>query len=177
MKPSTISMQRPKWTAALLLAATAVIAPTPPAAAADWGVGVFFDGQGSTVAVPIRLESLMIEPEVTLFKTSTDTQDGRFVTLATGIYLRRELGPLFEAYYGGRIGYTLAKSDNATPPDTETRSWLIAPTFGVQHYLSKQFSLGLDVGLQYSNSEQKATTTTDRTDWNTVTRVLLRAYF
>ena len=169
-------MNRPKR-AAIAATVAALALHASLSSAADWGVGVFFDGQDSTIAVPIRLESLMIEPEVTLFKTSSDTQDARFVTLATGIYLRRDLGPLFEAYYGGRIGYTLAKSDNATPPNTETRSWLVAPTFGIQHFLSKQFSLGLDVGLQYSKSEEKATTTTDRTDWNTVTRVLLRAYF
>jgi len=161
--------------AAFLSGIAALACQIPLASAADYGVGVFHNGQGSTVVAPIRLESLTVEPEVTLHRASGGGQTSNVTTLGTGIYVRKELGSLFESYLGGRVGYTSAKTPSS--PVTETRTYSLTPTFGVQHFFSKQFSIGLDVGLRYSNSSQKSLTTTHTTNLDTDTRILLRAYF
>ena len=180
MKSTGNSARNGKASTLILCGIAALAVQVPLASAADYGVGVFHSGDGSTVLVPIRLQSLTVEPELTVFRTSSDTQTSRYVNLATGIYVRRELGPLFESYAGGRIGYLIAKNRSNTgtgAQDTDTHSLTLIPTFGIQHFFSKQFSIGLDVGLRYSRSSQKSTTTNHIDDWGTTTRILLRAYF
>src|SRR2546427_351654 len=64
-------------------------------------------------------------------------------------------------------------------------AWMLSPTFGVQHFFAKRFSIGLDVGLQYARFSQK-TNLSDFPTLNssangyssgTLTRILLRTYF
>ena len=165
----------------------ALAVPIPPAAAADYGVGVFHFGQGSTVVAPIRLESLTVEPEVNLFRASSNQETFHVVTVATGIYVRRAFGPSFEGYAGGRIGYSRSKDRFDTGIGTEefvSHSWMLSPTLGAQYFFSRQFSIGLDVGLQYVRSSQKtdapppiASSSINGYTAGTLTRILLRAYF
>lgn len=161
------------------LAIIAFASGIPIAQAADYGLGVLLL-EGTTVLVPVKLQSLTLEPEITLSRFTGGNDTGRDITLGTGIYVRRELGALFESYVGGRVGLGQGKHRSPSGTTLETTTFFIAPTFGIQHFLSKQFSLGLDVGLLYTNFEQKtnppgSTTTTGLT--HATTRVLLRAYF
>src|SRR5258705_13568114 len=74
-----------------------------PASAADYGLGVSH-GNNDAVMVPIRLESLTVEPEVfysrskTKGESDTGSINSTFTSygIATGIYARRTLGPSFE---------------------------------------------------------------------------------
>jgi len=173
--------------AAFFSGIVALAVPIPPAAAADYGVGVFHFGQGSTVVAPIRLESLTVEPEVNLFRASSNQETFDGVSLATGIYVRRALGPSFEGYAGGRIGYSRSKDRFETGigiQEFNSHSWMLSPTIGAQYFFSRQFSIGLDVGLQYVRSSQKTdgppsfpSSSSNGYTAGTVTRILLRAYF
>ena len=173
--------------AAFFSGIAALAVPIPPVSAADYGVGVFHFGQGSTVVAPIRLESLTVEPEVNLFRASSNQETFHVVTVATGIYFRRALGPSFEGYAGGRIGYSRSKERFDTGSGIEeftSHSWMLSPTLGAQYFFSRQFSIGLDVGLQYVRSSQKtdapppiASSSINGYTAGTLTRILLRAYF
>jgi len=173
--------------AAFFSGIAALAVPIPPVSAADYGVGVFHFGQGSTVVAPIRLESLTVEPEVNLFRASSNQETFHVVTVATGIYVRRAFGPSFEGYAGGRIGYSRSKDRFDTGIGTEefvSHSWMLSPTLGAQYFFSRQFSIGLDVGLQYVRSSQKtdapppiASSSINGYTAGTLTRILLRAYF
>ncbi len=110
------------------------------------------------------------------------------MTLSTGIYVRKDLGQSFESYVGGRIGYSRSKDrfDFGTgTQNAASHAWMLSPTFGVQHFFAKRFSIGLDVGLQYARFSQK-TNLSDFPTLNssangyssgTLTRILLRTYF
>jgi len=62
----------------------------------------------------------------------------------------------------------------------------VTPAAGIQYFFAKQFSIGFDVGLEYSRLAQRtmisiAVPPVDNTDHvhnvETVTRIMLRAYF
>jgi len=158
---------------AVLLAAV-LSAGVLEAGAAEYGLGVAYDN-GATVLLPIRTDSLMIEPE--FFLNNSSSSNSRFKTfgVGSGAYVRRNLGPLFEGYLGGRLVFLSSQSSSGSG-DSKTRSYMISPTVGIQHFLSKQFSLGLDASLEYRHGKQS------NPDQNfhsigTATRILLRAYF
>jgi hypothetical protein len=163
---------------ALFLSGIALVLQLPPAAAVDYGVGVAHEGSGSTVMVPIRTGTLLIEPEILFSNRSATDTSFRLVNPGVGVYAPKELGSLFESYMGGRFAYrTLTNtSGGITSKDT---SYALAPTLGIQHFFSKQFSLGLDASLEYRNGKQTRTGQRDQiyNSWNTHTRVLLRAFF
>jgi len=175
---------------ALVLSGIWLAAPVPPAAAADYGVGATHNGEGDTVLVPIRMESLVVEPEVSYARfKSTITANGASGTststsygLATGVYARRALGASFEGYFGGRAGIEKFRSSADSGLRQRVDTWFVAPTAGLQHYFSKQFSIALDVGLVYERDKNKLASgaveqTLTTRGVNTRTRILLRAYF
>src|SRR5258706_1407449 len=97
---------------ALFLSGIAAVAlQISPASAADYGLGASH-GNNNAVMVPIRLESLTVEPEVFYSRSKTKSEldtgpsNSTFSSygVATGIYARRTLGPSFEGYFGGRVG-------------------------------------------------------------------------
>jgi hypothetical protein len=172
-------MKRPKGAAAAaLLAAVAALALATPAPAAEYGLGVAYDN-GTTVLLPIRTDSLVIEPEFNFSNQSSSSASRlKNVNVGSGVYVRRNLGPLFESYLGGRLLYSSSQSSSSTS-DSKARYYMLAPTAGVQHFLSKQFSLGLDASLEYRHGKQTSTGNPDQNfhSIGTATRILLRAYF
>jgi len=147
------------------------------AGAAEYGLGVAYDN-GATVLLPIRTDSLMIEPEFNFSNQSSSGTSLKTVNVGSGAYLRWNLGPLFESYLGGRLLFGSSKS-NSSGGESKATFFTLAPVVGIQHFLSKQFSLGLDASLEYRHGEQ---TTPGSPDQNfhsigTATRILLRAYF
>ena len=165
-------------TGALFLSGIAALVLQIPPAAADYGIGVAHEGNGSTVMVPIRTGSLLIEPEIQFSNQSQAGFHSRSVSPGVGVYLRKDLGSLFESYMGGRFVYSTNKFE-FTGVDAKTTTYTIAPTFGIQHFFSKQFSLGLDASLQYRSGKQQQSGQPDSNfhDVSTTTRVLLRAFF
>jgi hypothetical protein len=179
---------------ALFLSGIAAVAlQIPPASAADYGLGVSH-GNDSAVMVPIRLESLTIEPEVfysrskTKGESDTGSINSTFTSygIATGIYARRTLGPSFESYFGGRVGISKFRisSDSGTTFSLQQKGdlWFAGPTVGLEYYFSKHFSIALDASLLYDHSKNKfAAGLTDQSSTSksvdTATRMLLRGYF
>ena len=105
---------------ALLSGFAALTVQIPLASAADYGVGVLFSGQGSTVLAPVRLESLTVEPELSFFRTSSNQETFHVVTLSTGIYVRKDLGQSFESYVGEESATADRKIDSISEPALRT---------------------------------------------------------
>ena len=163
---------------ALFLSGIALVVQIPSVSAADYGLGVSFDGSGSTVMVPIKTDTLLIEPELRFNNSSASGSNFHSTGLGVGVYMRKQLGPLFESYMGGRVVHNTLKSTVAGT-DSKSTSFTLAPTFGIQHFFSKQFSLGLDASLVYRTGKQTQTSQPELHfhSWDTRTRVLLRAFF
>ena len=164
-------------TCTTLMLAAVLAAGILEAGAAEYGLGVAYDN-GATVLLPIRTDSLLIEPELNFSNSSSSGQRLKNVNVGSGAYVRVNLGPLFESYLGGRLLYSSSES-NFGSGDSKSRSFMLAPTVGIQHFLSKQFSLGLDASLEYRHGKQTSTGNPDQNfhSIGTATRILLRAYF
>ena len=185
MKSEESCVKRSKAAArvAFLSGIAALALQVPPAAAADYGVGVLHNGTGSTVLFPIRTETLNVEPEINFFKATGD-QPTRFLSIATGVYLRKQLGSSFESSVGARLGYRKQKQQFSTS-ESDFQSWFLTPTAGIQYFFTKQISIGFDVGLEYAKFTANSTDSTfpafdthsSGHSWDTVTRIMLRAYF
>jgi hypothetical protein len=170
--------------AGLLSGIAALAIQIPPASAADYGVGVLHNGTGSTVLFPIRTESLNVEPEINFLKATGD-QPTHSLSIATGVYLRKQLGSSFESSVGARLGYRERKIQLSSTLESDSHSWFLTPTAGIQYFFTKQISIGFDVGLEYARVTSKTTdstfppldTNSSGHSWDTVTRIMLRAYF
>jgi len=187
MKSEKSCVKHPKVAArvAFLSGLAALAMQLPPAAAADYGVGVLHNGTGSTVLFPIRTDTLNVEPEINFSKATGDITS-RSLSIATGVYLRKQLGSSFESSVGARLGYRERKNQLSSTLESDSHSWFLTPSAGIQYFFTKQISIGFDVGLEYARSTSKTTDSTFfpnlNTDssghsWNTVTRIMLRAYF
>lgn len=175
------------------------------ASAIDIGLGATLttgDGPSTGLMVPIRLESITIEPEITYSNRRDNTKDkltgqkgdgnnGRTNILA-GIYLRKGFGKGIEAYYGGRVGIGQSQNNDkytdGSKRDSTRGSIFLIPTLGLQYFFNKQFSMGVDAGLrieQYTEKYKRTNssgviTTNDNTDGIRTaleSRVVVRALF
>jgi len=167
------------------LFAAAVLAGAAGPAAADTGLGAAFENggnnTGTTVMVPIRMPGMLIEPQLAYVDSKNQIPGTTTKALqpGVGLYLTKEIGPLFEMYYGGILGYSQTKVTVGAAPEVKTTTFIIQPTVGVQHYFSKQFAIGVDAGIQYQDGTAKQSGAGDQDVrvWSTVTRIVARAYF
>jgi hypothetical protein len=165
----------------LLAAAAVVLAGAAAPAVADIGLGAAitngaFD-TGTTILLPIRTPTLMIEPQLAYVDQKQGGNTTKGTSLGVGVYLRKEVGPLFEAYYGGILSYDQLKTTPGGGAETKSTAFSIIPTVGVAHYFSKQFSIALDVGLQYQDGTTKAPGgDQDIKTIATVARILVRGF-
>jgi len=178
MKSTENCAKHLKAGALFLSGIAALVLQVPLASAVDVGLGVALEGSGSTVMIPIRIDFLFIEPEIQIQSQSQSGFKFQSVTPGVGVYYRKELGALFEGYLGGKVSFGTTKQTVGTT-ELKSASIRIGPVVGIQHFFSKQFSLGLDASLPYQHGKVKQTGQPDETfhSWETETRVLLRAFF
>jgi len=178
MKSTENCAKHVKAGALFLSGIAALVLQVPLASAADFGLGVAHQGSGSTVLIPVRMENLFIEPEIRFEADSASGNSFHSVNPGVGVYWRKELGALFETYIGGKLAFGATKQTIGTT-EIKTGSITLGPTIGIQHFFSKQFSLGLDASLPYQHGKTTQTAQPDTTfhSWRTETRVVLRAFF
>src|SRR6266480_1223631 len=162
MKSTENCAKHVKAGAFFLSGIAALVLQVPLAQAVDIGLGVALEGSGSTVLIPIRIDFLFIEPEIQFSSQSQSGFKSNSVNPGVGVYWRKELGPLFETYIGGKLAFGATKQTIGTT-ETKTGSITLGPTIGIQHFFSKQFSLGLDASLPYQHRKTTQTGQPDTT--------------
>src|SRR5262249_62061542 len=132
-----------------------------------------------TIIVPLPPPGMLIEPQLSYLDAKQFGDTAKTLQPAVGLYLTKEVGPQFEMYYGGIIGYNQTKTTNNGGPEVKSTSFVLQPTIGVQHYFSKQFAIGVDAGIQYQDGTTKTSGAADQDIrvWSTVTRIVARAFF
>src|SRR5262249_58538353 len=111
-----------------------------------------------TIIVPLPPPGMLIEPQLSYLDAKQFGDTAKTLQPAVGLYLTKEVGPQFEMYYGGIIGYNQTKTTNKGGPEGKSTSFVLPPAIGVEHYFLKQFAIGVDARLQY----QDGTTQTSR---------------
>ncbi len=134
----------------------------------NYGIGISMN-EGFSIYVPIKYNSLHIEPLVQYFdvdsKTTTvgpnnGSSKSTALNFGVGLFLTEEVRNSTYLYYGLRVGYLSRESDSVTTFVTindETDGYFISPTLGVHYYLIPGFSVGLEVFLRLEKSETKST--------------------
>ena len=174
-----------------------------PAISAEVGIGVSIDSDDSAIFVPIDLSSVAIRLEPFVEYSSFERKSGEETTsidakaLGIGIFGTRQISENLLFYYGGRLAYvedesvlrsTLVSPIGLFQPtalDARNKSdgYMVRPSMGIEYYPLESFSIGLEIGLEYTDIEGESSTTglplqqtrTERTE--THTSVILRYLF
>ncbi len=129
------------------------------------GVGVAFDGTGSAIKVPIDLDTIRIEPELSWNYVDLDKGgSANNFYIGSGVYLLNDVSNEINLYYGGKLG--IRRVDFGGSHDT---AFELAGIVGFEYFVHKQVSLGGEAGLGLGFGDNK--------NLGTQTAVTLRYYF
>jgi hypothetical protein len=183
-------------------------------AAAEVGIGVSAKTDSATVYVPVTVGRFMIEPYLRATDRESDQaitlagspsiaaslMQTKAQAIGVGIFRVVPLAERVTMYYGGRIGrideeleaYADSGTISAPPvPELSQSSTVegheIIPTLGFHYGIAERFSVGGEVGLDYSDVELTSTnlsspffTQTSRTQLSTTdtrAEIVLRFFF
>lgn len=168
-----------------------------------FGLGIDVDDQ-LRIYMPIAIGNMIVEPMLLIVNNDRTSSDSSFQSnmdtkrkeLGIGIFATKNLSNSTDIYYGARLGYIASEGSYWTSssfgfPLTTSKSeedgYFIAPTLGVQYHLSKDFTVGLDLSIFYSDVDGTSTnlssgSVTSRSDtessgYATRSKVILRYYF
>ena len=164
------------------------------ATAAEFGIGISLLEDGAAIYTPINLgEHWRIEPVVSIehLETRHKQYDDfyREITLGAGGFYRYTLSePRTEVYLGTRLlmlrrdetEYKTTSMNRLHRTDSEYQGYQSSLLAGVDYYFSDAFSIGGEVGLEYTDVEvtfantmmgrDKASTSDTRTRSNLIAR-------
>ena len=129
--------------------------------------------------VPFGPSTLMIEPQLVVRRPETRRRhdEGH---ISRGRRLPPQGGrPAVRGLLRRDPRHDQLKTTPGGGAETKSTAFSIIPTVGVAHYFSKQFSIALDVGLQYQDGTTKVSAGSPiRTSSTiaTVTRILVRGF-
>ena len=134
-----------------------------------YGVGVSLNNS-FLFYFPISIGSLIIEPtflisdenEYAVDTSISDNFDYRYMQLGVGLFKNTYVIDSTYIYYGARLGYITIESSSNSPTFSsmsEDDGYVLAPTLGAQYLLTKHFSMGIDLALEYTRSNRSFTTT------------------
>lgn len=183
--------------------ASSIIMVTTPASAVDIGIGAGLATGGyseyplTTISIPVRMQGLVIEPEVGYYNITNKNTDSvstdmsvskdRLTMIGLGLLFPLTRAESFETFIGARLMYGKDQYSYDSPwwgYSGTVRSRGIGPTVAAEYSLSKSFSVSVDTSLLYIGSRETFTyagsSTTEYSNSRgvrTETRVMLRAYF
>lgn len=129
------------------------------------GVGVHEDVQ---IFIPIKTSRLLVEPGILISKSnyrlaspsSINNSEYSYYEVGIGIYKKKNVKDGTSLYYGSKFGLFERKDkSNSTSPEyrssesSDRSGYFIAPTIGVEQYLSDMFSVGIDVSFRYTKAD------------------------
>jgi hypothetical protein len=164
-----------------------------------YGLGAAIN-DGIKIYFPINTDNYLIEPSIFItsdesqFDSQNFTSNDEFETfeVAIGLFRYKNIQADTFLYYGARLGYrsqnrksvsigtgSLPFSD--TQKNTED-SYIIAPTLGAEYKFTSNFSLGIDLSLEYLSTTQETSTDTfssdvDLSSYKTKAEIIIRYRF
>lgn len=156
-----------------------------------FGIGIEINSD-LKIYFPIKTSNLLIEPSIAVedqklsstSNTSSSTFETKDIELSIGLFKNTEQSDKTYFYYGARLGYI--KTERKTIATTtllvvKESGYTIAPTIGIEHYLTKGLSIGLETALKYSDTDgdtiATSSTNTSRRAYDTVAAVIARYKF
>lgn len=167
------------------------------ASAADIGLAASIGGDDSAIAIPIRTEGYLIQPEIShsFYEDNTESRGYESERISFGIfgYKRVPMVQGLEAQFGVGLGYGHRESDQyyqGQRYNDDFESYFVGPAIGLSYYLNDKVSIGIEARYLYRTSDsvsRSVETTFDETrvtthksddkQASTDTRVTLRYYF
>lgn len=155
-----------------------------------FGVGV---NDGIKIYFPINKGDLIIEPTLATYGRDNKTADSRYeyktIEVGVGVFKNKKVTEDTYMYYGGRLGYIDGENkgfyqytSSSSSHSNEEDGYFIAPTLGVQYFLTDSISVGLDAAFMYSkvkgvNTSNGTITDTETVIYNSEAGVILRYMF
>lgn len=116
--------------------------------AADIGVGASIGTNDNTIYVPINVnENFRVEPYVSTYKVNDDDYSYRSSRLGVGLFKLEKTSSQTSVYWGARASYI----DGRDSDDGDFDGYSIAPVLGFEYFPVKNFSVGGDVALEYTD--------------------------
>jgi hypothetical protein len=167
----------------------------------NFGIGASFNSKlnfaNSTFYFPINTENYIFEPTFSFSAynqkpgspSTTNKITADFYSIGLGIYKKLSVAKNTIIYYGISGGYFSSTSDYSISSDSDQFKYYgfyIAPTFGTEYFLSLKFSLGIDLSVGYSMSDDNITTNINgsisnqdskNSSLDTSTKIILRYHF
>ena len=144
---------------------------------------------GLSLFFPMSFDDFFLEPEVSYWSYTEKYDDSGNDAVHTISKLRMLLGLFHNTtkvkssqYLGVRIGYNLDKEvlyiDDDEDEEVEDKLFIVAPTIGVQYFISENFSIGGECSaVRASHTDDSDDDEIEQITWTTVPRLILRFYF
>lgn len=165
--------------------------------AADIGLAASIGGDDSAIAIPIRTEGYLIQPEISysFYEDNAEARGYESEGVSLGIfgYKRIQMEQGLEAQLGVGLGYGHRESDQYYGDERyndDFESYFVGPAIGLSYYLNDKVSIGIEARYLYRTSDSvdriiettsgETRVTTNKSDAkqaSTDTRVTLRYYF
>ena len=145
---------------------------------------------GLSLFFPMSFDDFFLEPEVSYWSFTEKYDDSGSDAEHTISNLRMVVGLFHNTtkvkssqYLGVRIGYNLEKEvlyidDDEDDEEFEYKLFIVAPTIGVQYFISENFSIGGECSaVRASHTDDSDDSEIEQKTWTTVPRLILRFYF
>jgi hypothetical protein len=128
-----------------------------------YGVGAALNNK-IRIYFPVSISNYTIEPSLFYYSQdyldptlTVDANNRRIYRLGIGIFRNRNIYENLSLYYGLRGGYINDSNtkfyENSPNAVIDKSGYFLGPTLGVEYYVTKYFSLGLDLSLVISDTE------------------------
>lgn len=127
---------------------------------ADVGIGVSVQSDDSRVYVPIEIsDSLRLEPTIRYLKNDQDNGDWEYssesVEVGCGLFFTNSIGENINFLYGARAAYVVRKYESGASYEEDLDGYMLAPTLGLEYFITERISIGADVAISYTDIDGK----------------------
>jgi len=168
----------------LLASLTSTLFLSTPSKADEvrYGIGVEVEAFSRRIHFPINTKNFLIEPSIEYNKYDASGQTHELIHTSIGIFKKHTVTKKTTLYFGSKIGYS-REANNYRQRIEKAIGYTLSPTLGTEYQLTNNFSIGLEIALNYANGtyEEKFNnfdnTKTNQTNIITSSGIIVRYYF
>jgi len=178
------------------ISASTLLSSPSTADETTYGIGAAVN-DSLKIYFPINTSNLLIEPTLAYFDNKNDTESpqsfnskNKTTQIGIGVFIKNAVVKNTFIYYGARVGYIKneANSDFSGTQISTSKDdgYFIAPTVGAEYRVIDNFSVGLDLSLNYSKTDGDTSTSfngikdtfnTNTTRTRTAAEIIVRYHF